>query len=188
MNKNSRRDILSAGIILFAVAIGLQLFSTTVVHAEQWNMKADSVLSRVEVVLPRRGDILAADGSVLATNLRYYTVRMDYRCEKFMEEEFNNSIDALSDSMARYFPAKKAREWKAYLTEPMNLPKEKRPRAKKIVPNISYSEYERLRSFPFFSIKNQPQRSDSGTAYEAFHSLRRYGPTQHRRCGRAAQP
>ena len=146
MNKNSRRDILfrylliSAGIILFAVAIGLQLFSTTVVHAEQWNMKADSVLSRVEVVLPRRGDILAADGSVLATNLRYYTVRMDYRCEKFMEEEFNNSIDALSDSMARYFPAKKAREWKAYLTEPMNLPKEKRPRAKKIVPNISYSE------------------------------------------------
>ena len=164
MNKNSRRDILfrylliSAGIILFAVAIGLQLFSTTVVHAEQWNMKADSVLSRVEVVLPRRGDILAADGSVLATNLRYYTVRMDYRCEKFMEEEFNNSIDALSDSMARYFPAKKAREWKAYLTEPMNLPKEKRPRAKKIVPNISYSEYERLRSFPFFSIKN-PNRN-----------------------------
>ena len=109
MNKNSRRDILfrylliSAGIILFAVAIGLQLFSTTVVHAEQWNMKADSVLSRVEVVLPRRGDILAADGSVLATNLRYYTVRMDYRCEKFMEEEFHNSIDALSDSMARFF-------------------------------------------------------------------------------------
>ncbi|MDE6093575.1 MAG: hypothetical protein K2F61_02200, partial [Muribaculaceae bacterium] len=135
MNKNSRRDILfrylliSAGIIVFAIMIGLQLFSTTVVHAEQWNMKADSVLSKIEIVMPRRGDILAADGSVLATNLRYYTVRMDYRCEKFMEEEFLNSIDALADSMARYFPSKKAGEWKSYLSEPMKLPKEKRPRA-----------------------------------------------------------
>lgn len=164
MNKNSRRDILfrylliSAGIIVFAIMIGLQLFSTTVVHAEQWNMKADSVLSRVETVMPRRGDILAADGSVLATNLRYYTVRMDYRCEKFMEEEFMNSLDALSDSMARYFPSKKAKEWKAYLSEPMSLPKDKRPRAKRVVPNISYSEYQKLRTFPFFSIKN-PNRN-----------------------------
>ncbi|MDE5935712.1 MAG: hypothetical protein K2G95_08095, partial [Muribaculaceae bacterium] len=164
MNKNSRRDILfrylliSAGIIVFAIMIGLQLFSTTVVHAEQWNMKADSVLSKIEIVMPRRGDILAADGSVLATNLRYYTVRMDYRCEKFMEEEFLNSIDALADSMARYFPTKKASEWKSYLSEPMKLPKEKRPRAKRVVPNISYSEYQKLRTFPFFSIKN-PNRN-----------------------------
>lgn len=164
MNKNSRRDILfrylliSAGIMIFAGAIGSRLFSTTVVHAEQWNMKADSVLSRVEVVLPRRGDILAADGSVLATNLRYYTVRMDYRCEKFMEEEFKNSIDALADSMARYFPTKSAAGWKAYLSEPMQLPKEKRPRAKKVIPNISYTEYQKLRTFPFFSIKN-PNRN-----------------------------
>ncbi len=164
MNKNSRRDILfrylliSAGIIMFAGAIGARLFSTTVVHAEQWNLKADSVLSRVEVVLPRRGDILAADGSVLATNLRYYTVRMDYRCEKFMEEEFKNSIDALADSMARYFPTKSAAGWKAHLSEPLQLPKEKRPRAKKVIPNISYTEYQKLRTFPFFSIKN-PNRN-----------------------------
>ena len=164
MNKNSRRDILfryliiSACIIMFAGKIGINLFSTTVIHAEQWNMKADSVLSRVEVVLPRRGDILAADGAVLATNLRYYTVRMDYRCEKFMEEEFKNSIDALADSMAIYFPSKSAAGWKTYLMEPMQLPKEKRPRAKKVIPNISYTEYQKLRTFPFFSIKN-PNRN-----------------------------
>ena len=164
MNKNSRRDILfryliiSACIIMFAGKIGINLFSTTVIHAEQWNMKADSVLSRVEVVLPRRGDILAADGAVLATNLRYYTVRMDYRCEKFMEEEFKSSIDALADSMAIYFPSKSAAGWKTYLMEPMQLPKEKRPRAKKVIPNISYTEYQKLRTFPFFSIKN-PNRN-----------------------------
>ena len=67
MNKNSRRYILfrhllsSAGIILIAVAIALQLFSTSVVHAEQWIMNADSVLWRVEVVPPIRGYIVAAD-------------------------------------------------------------------------------------------------------------------------------
>lgn len=164
MNRSSRRDIIfryliiSAGIIVFAICIGVKLFSTTVVHAEQWNMKADSVLSRVEVVMPRRGDILAADGSVLATNLRYYTVRIDYRCEKFMEEEFAASIDALADSMARHFPERKAREWKEYLYSPMNKPKNERPRAKKVVSNISYSDYQLLRTFPFFSIKN-PNRN-----------------------------
>ena len=164
MNKNSRRDILfryliiSACIIMFAGKIGINLFSTTVIHAEHWNMKADSVLSRVEVVLPRRGDILAADGAVLATNLRYYTVRMDYRCEKFMEEDFKNSIDALADSMAIYFPSKSAAGWKSYLMEPMQLPKEKRPRAKKVIPNISYTESQKLRTVPFFSIKH-PNRN-----------------------------
>lgn len=161
MNKNSRRDIISrylfisALIMIFAIAISSKLFSTTVVHSEQWNNKADSVLTSVKVVLPRRGDILAADGSVLATNLQYYTVRMDYRCERFMEKEFMDSVDALADSLALHFPIKSASAWKTYLLEPMSLPKKERPTARRIVPNISYTEYQKLRTFPFFSIKNK---------------------------------
>lgn len=71
-------------IALFAGAISYKLFSTTVVHADDWNRKALEELQTIDTILPERGDILAADGSILATNLSFYTVRIDFRSERFL--------------------------------------------------------------------------------------------------------
>lgn len=65
--------------MLLATGIVYKVTDTTVIHAKEWNHKADSVLTRVFYVQPRRGDILAADGTVLATTLTKYTISLDYR-------------------------------------------------------------------------------------------------------------
>ncbi len=160
MNKNSQRDILvryfliSISIIAFAGFIIAALFRTTVIDAEKWNAKAMQELSRVDTILPTRGDILADDGSVLATNLRYYTVRIDFRSERFMSARYLSAIDSIADSLATYFPIRSKADWAAYLHKPMLKDPDKRPRAYKLLSNISYSQYQHLRTFPFFSIPN----------------------------------
>lgn len=161
MNRNSRTSILlryvliSVGILLLAGRIVYKLFETTVIHAEQWNQLAEQDYSRVDTVLPERGNILAADGSILATNLQYYTIRLDYRTERFNEKMLRDSLPALSDSLAKYFPQRNREEWAKYISEPLSKDKSKRTRSKKIVANITFSEYEKVKKFPFFNIGNR---------------------------------
>ena len=161
MNTNSRTNILlryffiSLGILLLAGLIVHKLFKTTVIHAEQWNILAEKDYSRVDTIRPERGNILAADGSILATNLQYYTIRMDYRTERFNEKMLRDSLPALSDSLAKYFPQRSAEQWKEYIEAPLTLDKSERTRSKKILANITFSEYEKVKTFPFFNLKNR---------------------------------
>lgn len=148
-----RYVLITAGILLFAICIAVKAFDTTVLSAEKWNEKAMKELSRIIKIRPERGNILASDGSVLATNLRYYTVRIDFRSERFMKERYLNSLDSLSDSLALHFPIRSAKGWKKYLEEPIK--RDKLPRSFRVIKNISYADYLKLRTFPFFNIKNR---------------------------------
>jgi len=177
MRKDNRTNFLFRyGIIVFfmLVASGMivaKLVDTTVLSADEWNRKAMKELSRTSVIPPERGNILAADGSILAANLRFYTVRLDFRSEKFQDTTYIKSIDAIADSMARYFPRRNRDDWKSYLLKPMTLDRDKRPRAFPVITNISYADWQRLKTFPFFKIKN---RNKNGMVVEDY--LRRVNP------------
>lgn len=149
-----RHYIISGVIVLFIGYIMIHLINTTVVHSDKWNDKAMAELSRTEVIYPERGDILACDGSILATNAQFYTIRLDYRSEKFMEDYYIQVMDTVCDSLAKYFPEKNAKQWKERLMSQMKKPKEKRSRSYKILDNITYDKYLTLRTFPFFRISN----------------------------------
>ena len=176
-SKSNRRHILIRYawivglIILLAAGILWNLVHTTVIHAPDWKEKAMVELSRKDTIAPERGNILAADGSILATNLRYYTVRIDFRSERFMELKYRAALDTIADSMARYFPIRNAKEWRDHLAKPLSKPKNERPRAYRLISNISYADYMRLRTFPFFNIRN---RNRNGLSTE--NRIRRVNP------------
>lgn len=152
-----RYALISVCILFFAAAIASAVFRTTVINADKWNRKARVELSRTDTIKPERGDILASDGSVLATNLRYYTLRVDFRSEKFMTARYINAIDSLSDSLQRYFPIKGgAKAWADSLRAP--LKRTRKPRAWRLLRNITYADYMRVKTFPFFEIRN-PNRN-----------------------------
>lgn len=164
MKKKSNRShilfryaLISAFILLFASLIATSVFRTTVLHADKWNKKARLELSRTDTIKPERGDILASDGSVLATNLRFYTLRVDFRSEKFMTARYLNAIDSLSDSLQRYFPIKGgSKAWADSLRAP--LKRKRKPRSWRLLRNITYADYMRVKTFPFFEIRN-PNRN-----------------------------
>lgn len=116
-------------ILVLSACIVVQLAETTVVNADKWNHKADSLLSLSQDIIPRRGNILASDGSVLATNLNYYTARIDYRAEKFNVKKLRENIDELAEALAAGFPEKSAAKWKQHLLKPLEKEKNRRPRA-----------------------------------------------------------
>ena len=58
-------------MVFIALSIVFSLFKTTVVKADLWNNKADSLLALVTPIEPQRGKILSDSGAVLAANLSY---------------------------------------------------------------------------------------------------------------------
>ncbi|WP_290404550.1 hypothetical protein, partial [Paramuribaculum intestinale] len=93
---NRRYALIVAAMLACAAGIVWHVVDNTVVSADAWNEKAHRELSRCDTIAPERGNILAADGSILATNLRYYTVRIDYRSERFMEHRLRQQIDTIA--------------------------------------------------------------------------------------------
>ena len=158
-------------ILLLSGKIVVKLCNTTVVDADNWNRKANELLSQTKEIIPSRGNILASDGSVLATNLNFYTARIDYRAEKFNEKLFRDTIDHLAARMAEYFPVRNAEEWKKHLLKPLDKVRAKRPRAYKLLSGLSHADMETMRTFPFFSIRN---RNRNGLTFEKY--MRRFNP------------
>ncbi len=149
-----RFGLITLGILFFSLAIGYKLTRTTLVDARHWNDVARRQLERVDTILPERGDILSDKGYILATNLRYYTVRVDFRCDNFKNDEYVKNLESLADSMALHFPRRTRSEWLTRLQEPLKTAKEKRPRAWPLVTNISYLDLQKIKQFPFFNIGN----------------------------------
>lgn len=160
MRKDNRANILfrygliAMVILAFSFRIVAKLVDTTLISADEWNEKAMKELSRTRPIPPERGNILAADGSILATNLQYYTVRIDFRSERFQTERYIKAVDSIADSMARYFPQRNRDQWARHLLKPLSVPKKERSRTFTVITNINYAQYQKLRTFPFFNIKN----------------------------------
>ena len=167
MKQNNKRHILMryaivVGImLLFSAAITWKLFKTTVVQAAEWNLKADQVLTETVPIEPERGKLLADDGSVLAANLQYYVVRIDWFTDGIKTDTLMKDIGPLCDSLAAFDNSMDAAQWKRKLLQdrkdildaasnPAPGKKARKNRAYKLFPRmLTHKEYERVRQFPF---------------------------------------
>ncbi len=137
-------------VAAMSVAIVFMLVNTTVINAEAWNTKGQRQLDTITPIQPLRGDILACDGSILATNLNYYDVSIDFRTKRFWIRQYVQSLDSLADTLAVYFPDRDRDAWKAYLSEPLAVPKSERKGTFRLARNVPYDMAQRFKDFPFF--------------------------------------
>lgn len=163
---NTRRNHIRGRFILIsAVILGvaglcvLFLLNTTVVHADEWNAKGDRTLSDTMLIKPLRGEILASDGSILATNLNYYNVRIDFHASRINELKYLQSLDSLADTLAVYYPHRSRQQWKEYLHKPMEVTKDRRSRSFLLLKNIPFDEMQRVKKFPWFKRSPNPNRT-----------------------------
>lgn len=192
-HKSSRRiqiiwryTIVSLGILVFSGMIVRSAVKTTVTDVEAWNKKADRELSRVDTIQPLRGDILAADGSVLATNVNYYNIRIDFKSSQFMDDKFRAALPALADTLARRHGIRSAEEWKARLETQVNKPKKERNNSFLLLRDLTYDESEAVKNYPFF--KESKNRNRTGYVRET--KVKRcypYGDMARRSVGRVTE-
>lgn len=161
--KGSRASMMSRYLIVIVIFLCLaswvayNTLRNSVLDASEWNKRAMIELSSTtNVIPPERGDILAADGSVLATTLQYYTLRMDFGSEGFKWKAYVEAKDSLADSLARYFPIPGGlKAWQDSLEAPLR--RRVRPRGWRLIHNISYADYQQIKSFPFFKNRRPGQ-------------------------------
>lgn len=138
---------------ILAGAIALKMVDNTMIHAEDYNNKAFKSLADTAMVEPFRGEILAADGSILATNLYYYDVSMDLRSDGFEIVDFDDNKLALCDSLAKYYEPHSREAWLAKFKKAItDKPKEKRTHYFVLAKGVPRAEVDRIKSFPFFKL------------------------------------
>ncbi len=136
---------------LIALAIVVKLIDTTVVHGAAYEQKGRARLSDTIRSAPMRGEILACDGSILATNLSYYDLRIDFRAPRFKIVEYHDSIPLLADSLAKYFTQRTRLEWENHLRRPLRDSVQRRSRSFLLLKAVPEDMMKKVKTtFPFF--------------------------------------
>ena len=167
-----RFGIIFAITAILAVAIAVKLVQTTVVHRADWNRMAASTLADSVITYPDRGEILASDGSILATNLYYVDIMVDMRATRFKIIEFVDSLPMLADSLAAAFPKYDKKGWMKRFNEQLKKPKSKRTRNFVIAKGVPEEMLNRVKTFPFF----RAFRSSNQTGLKADMVMKRSYP------------
>ena len=91
-------------IVLFAVLVLIKLGDVQFVQGSKWKAMADSVSVREFDIEAVRGNIYSNDGSLLATSVPEYELRMDLFAGGIVKDEiFYAKVDSLAMSLSGFF-------------------------------------------------------------------------------------
>ena len=137
-------------LIIAAVIVLVQAFRLSVgSESETWRERGKSDYIKMRSVQADRGNILAHDGSLLATSLPFFDIAFDPNSSGMSDADWNNNIDSLAYLLAEevvdgYTPG----AYKNYLVEQRNNKVE----YISIKRNASYAEMMRMRTYPLFKL------------------------------------
>lgn len=152
-------------VALAACAIPYKVAVVQLVEGEKWKTKAEQVNFQFRDVPATRGNIYAADGSLLATSLPFYQVAIDPTVVD--EEEFKSGINALAEQLANFYKDKSATAYKRMINDARSNKKQYLMINRK---QINYQEMQAMRKWPIF----EEGRIDGGVIFEKIE--RRYQP------------
>lgn len=115
MEKSNRKDILRRVyllyflVLLFSLVIFLKLAYIQIYEGDELLLKAQKQELRYFNLEASRGNIYASDGSLLATSIPVFEIRMDVNSENISDKLFNSKIDSLAWHLAKLF--KKDTKW-----------------------------------------------------------------------------
>jgi cell division protein FtsI (penicillin-binding protein 3) len=143
------RVYLSFGlIVLFAVAVLVRLCDVQFVEGHKWRAMADSLSTKYVNVEAARGNIYSVDGSLLATSIPEYELRMDTYAGGIADDEvFNHKVDSLAFSLSNFFGDKSPKEYSRYL----RAARRDSVRYLLIKRQVGYQALKTVRTFPLFN-------------------------------------
>jgi len=90
-----------------------------------------------------RGNLYAADGSILATTVMRYDIYLDFKTIR--DTIYSNNIGALSDSLGKMFGKSSN-----YFRSKFDEQRKKKNQYYGLVKGLDFDEYDRIRKFPIF--------------------------------------
>ena len=135
--------ILFFGIIIIGKVVYIQFYegNALIKKARQQELK----YFNIEAV---RGNICASDGSLLATSVPVFEIRMDVGSNLISDEFFNEKVDSLAYCLSKLFKNKSKKE---YLSDLKNARK-KGNRYFRLKRKVKYEQLKELRTFPILRL------------------------------------
>lgn len=135
--------VLAVGVLILVKAVMVQTK-----EGDELRALADQVETRFDTLQASRGDILACDGSLLATDVPIFEVGIDPQV--IDDSVFNNGVDQLSKQLAGMFPKRSAERWKTGLIEARNNNK----RYFLVDLNVTLGQYREMETFAILNKGN----------------------------------
>lgn len=136
-------------IILFAVAVMAKMFQVQVIQGAKYIAMADSLSTKYATVEASRGNIYSIDGSLLATSVPQYDIRMDLLAGGIEDNEvFFSKVDSLAANLANYFKDKTEREYSRALRNA----RQDKQRYFLVKRSITYQDLKAIKKFPIFNL------------------------------------
>ena len=136
-------------IVLFAFAVFFKLCYVQFKQGDKWVAMADSLSIREFSVEATRGNIYSVDGSLLATSVPEYELRMDVFAGGIKDDKvFNSKVDSLAMKLSSFFGDKSAKDY-SRLIRKARVDGNQYLLVKR---KVSYQELKIVRTFPLYNI------------------------------------
>lgn len=135
---------------LVGVAIVVKAGFTMFAERQYWKDVADRFVKENVTVKPNRGNIISADGKLMASSLPEYRIYMDFKAggEK-KDTMLVNHMNEICEGLHKIFPDKSAAEFKKHLQKGRKIGS----RNYLIYPKrISYIQYKEAKRLPVFNM------------------------------------
>lgn len=146
--------IVKAGIIMFA-------------ERQYWKDVADRFVKENVVIRPTRGNIISADGKLMASSLPEYKIYMDFRVQSSKQGTMlMNHLQEICNGLHEIFPDRSAQDFRKHIL------KGRRAKSRHFLlypKRISYIQYKEVKKLPLF---NQ-SKNISGLHEEVFNQRKK---------------
>ncbi len=141
----NRAYILSGLIFLFSIAIVYKLIVIQFVEGDAYRGLAEQTTVKKFEIKANRGNIYSSDGSLLATSVSRFDVRMDPVC--ISDKDFENGIKGLSTSLSKML-GKSPGFYENYIRKA----RKNKNRYLFITRGLDYNDYQELKKYPIFKL------------------------------------
>ena len=140
----SRIAIVYFVLLLFGAVVVFKMISVQQIKNEKWQKIEANLSKNTIIVEPNRGNICADDGSVLATSVPGYYVRIDLAAEG-VKRVYSNESDSLAFHLSAMFKDAS----KAQYNQRLNAAYRNKNRGFMLTPRkVDYTELQKIKKFP----------------------------------------
>ncbi len=153
--KNTKKELLIRVYIVALAMVGVAglLFykaaRISIVEGEQWRNMGDSLYLKYVPIIADRGDILAADGSLMTTSLPFFILHIDFKANGLRENIFKANVDSLAYYLSTYVNRSVSR---TQMRDWLIQKRRNGDRYALLAKNVSISDLERIKTFPIFRL------------------------------------
>ena len=130
---------------LFLAAIIVKLTDIQFTDGEKYRNLSEHLTLKNDTIFANRGNVFSADGSLLATSMSIYEIRMD--AFTVDAEEFEKNIRSLSVELSKML-GKSASEWENKIRKS----RVNKNRYLFIARKLGYTDYMKIKNFPIFNL------------------------------------